>query len=95
MERDFEIVIFNVTHEDGVYTATSPQLTGVCVVHRDKNRIIEDMPNIVRLWYKRNRRMDVEAFLGPSREFDESSAFPMLTLPAELAARELARVAGW
>ena len=49
MKRDYELVLFNITRDnDGLYTATSPDLSGVCVVHRDRARIVEDMPNIVR-----------------------------------------------
>jgi len=49
------------------------------------------MPNIVRLWFKKNRGLDVEPFWGERREFDDISAFPMITVPAEVAAQALAR----
>jgi hypothetical protein len=91
MQSDYEIVIFHVTHEGDLYTATSPQLAGVCVVHRDRDRIIEDMPNIVRLWYRRNRGLEVEPFSGTLRDIDGMSAVPMFTLPAAIAAQALAR----
>jgi hypothetical protein len=91
MEKNFDIVVFNVRRDaDGLFTATSPHLAGVCVVHRDRDRIIEDMPNIVRLWYRKNRGVEVEPFWGTSRDFDGTSAFPMFTVPAEIAARALA-----
>lgn len=68
MYENFEVVVFKVRRDaDGLYTATSPDLAGVCVVHRDKDRIIEDMPNIVRLWYRRNRGIEVEPFCGMRR----------------------------
>ena len=92
MKRDYELVLFNITRDnDGLYTATSPDLSGVCVVHRDRARIVEDMPNIVRLWYRRHRGMEVEAFVGTSRGMDGQSSVPMFTIPAEIAAQQLAR----
>ena len=92
MKRDYEIVVFNVSRDaDGLYTATSPHLDGVCVVHRDRAKIIEDMPNIVRLWYRRHRGIEVESFWGESRDVDDQSAVPMFTIPAEIAAQHLGR----
>jgi hypothetical protein len=89
--ENYEIIVFNVRRDaDGLYTATSPHLSGVCVVHRNKDRIIEDMPNIVRVWYRRHRGIEVEAFVGPSKDFDDVSAFPMFAVPAEIAAQALA-----
>jgi hypothetical protein len=45
----YELVIIKIQHgADGLYTATSPDLEGVCIVHRDKERIIADMRNVVR-----------------------------------------------
>lgn len=90
MSGDFEIVIFNLKREDdGLYTATSPQLAGVCVVHRDRDRIVEDMPNIVRLWYRRHREMDVEVFWGQETEFNNSFSIPTVAIPAQIAARAM------
>ena len=92
MNDKCEVVVFEIRRDpDGLYTATSQALAGMCVVHRDKERIIEDMPNIVRLWFKKNRGLDVEPFWGERREFDDISAFPMITVPAEVAAQALAR----
>ena len=68
--QQFEIVVVDLRQDDtGLYTATSRHMAGVCVVHRDRVAIIDDMPDIVRLWFKRNRGMDVEVFWGeePSR----------------------------
>ncbi len=92
MKKDYEIIVFNVSHDvDGLYTATSPHLAGVCVVHRDRAKIIEDMPNVVRLWYRRNRGIDVETFWGTARDMDGHDAVPMFTIPAEIAAQQLGR----
>ena len=63
-----DIVVFNVSRDaDGLYTATSPHLDGVCVVHRDRAKIIEDLPNIVRLWYRRHGQ-DVDFEAVPSQQ---------------------------
>ena len=92
MNDKCEVVVLEIRRDpDGLYTATSQALAGMWVVHRDKERIIEDMPNIVRLWFKKNRGLDVEPFWGERREFDDISAFPMITVPAEVAAQALAR----
>ena len=92
MEKDFEVIVFHVRRDqDGLYTATSPDLAGVCVVHRDRELIIDDMPNIVRLWYKRHRGIEVEPFWGTRRDTDDTFAVPMFTLRAEIAAQALNR----
>jgi hypothetical protein len=90
MQRDYEIVVFDVTlDEDGLFTATSQQLSGVCVVHRDRAKIIEDMADIIRLWYRRNRGIEVESFWGTSRDTGGRYSVPVFTIPADIAAREL------
>jgi hypothetical protein len=92
MERDYEIVWIQLRRDgDGLYTATSPDLQGVCVVHRDKAAIIEDMPNIVKLWYRRHRGIEVEPFWGATRDIDGASDIPFLTIPAQIAAQQLGR----
>ncbi len=89
---DYEVVVIKIRHDEkGLYTATSPDLAGVCIVHRDKDRIIEDIPNIVRLWYRRNRGIEVESFWGATRDLDGTSAIPMFTVRAEIAAQALCR----
>jgi hypothetical protein len=49
------------------------------------------MPNIVRLWYKRHRGIDVEPFWGTPKDFDETSVHPFFMMPAEIAAEALNR----
>jgi len=88
----WEIVVVKIESDaDGLYTATSAQLAGVCVVHPDKDRVIEDLPNIVKLWFKRNRGIDVTAFVGPLRDIDSFSELPIAPIPAEIAAQALSR----
>ena len=92
MEKDYEIVLIKLRRDrDGLYMATSPDLAGVCVVHRDRDAIIDDIPNIVKLWYRRNRGIEVEPFGGATRDIDGGSDIPFLTIPAEIAAQELGR----
>ncbi|MBR0874476.1 hypothetical protein JQ633_29255 [Bradyrhizobium tropiciagri] len=86
------IVVLQVIEDnDGLYTATSRQLAGVCVSHRDLNKILSDVPNIMRLWFKRNKGMDIEVFQGPVTQHDHTRTIPMIPVPAEIAARALAR----
>jgi hypothetical protein len=88
----YGIVVLEVTRDgDGLYTATSPQLTGVFVAHRDLNKIIDDVPNIMRLWFKRHKDVDIEVFKGPTHHSDGTQMISMVPVPAEIAARALAR----
>ena len=92
MEKEYEVILIKLRRDsDGLYTATSPDLAGVCVVHPSREAIIEDMPNIVRLWYRRHRGIEVEPFWGKARDMDGDSNFPIFTIPAEIAAQQLAR----
>ena len=92
MQDQHGIVVLKVIlDKDGLYTATSPQLAGVCVSHRDLGAIFEDVPNIMRLWFKRNRGIDIEVFQGPVIQDDHSHTVLMNTVPAEIAAQALGR----
>jgi len=66
-------------------------MAGVCVVHRDRDRIVEDMPNIVRLWYRRNRGIEVEVFSGAPRQEDDTYSIPAMAMPSAVAAQQLGR----
>jgi hypothetical protein len=92
MDDKYGIVVFDVTEDaEGLFTATSPQLPGVCVVHRDLDRIIEDMPDIMRLWFRRNRGMEITVYKGPSKRRDRTLKISAIPVPAEIAAQALAR----
>jgi hypothetical protein len=92
MQDKLGIVVLNVLQDsDGLYTATSPQLAGVCVSHRDLDRILADVPNIMRLWFKRNKGLDIAVFRGPMVHSDHRHAIPLIPVPAEIAAQALAR----
>ena len=85
------IVIDVVQHNTGLYEATSRDLRGVCVVHRSFDKIVGDLPNVIRLWYKLEKGADVEVLLGQAHQTDGSFAFPVIPLPVEIAAAALAR----
>ena len=56
-------VVVKIRREaDGLFVATSPELAGVCVVSADLEAIIEDLPAIVRLWYRSHHGIDIEPF---------------------------------
>jgi len=89
--QQFEIVVVDLRQDaDGLYTATSRHMAGVCVVHRDCKAIIDDMQDVVRHWYRRHRGIDVEVFWGEQRETDGTLSIPAMTVPVEVAAQALA-----
>jgi hypothetical protein len=92
MQTDFEVIVFRVHREaDGLFTATSPQLDGVFVSHRNLVRIIEDLPNITKLWFKRHKNAAVEILTGTRISQDDDTASVLVGIvPAEIAARALA-----
>lgn len=75
--------------DDGLFMATSPTLTGVFVAHRDSDKIVEDMPNIIRLWFKRNRNEVVEVFQGPAKQAGDTIIVQALPIRPEIAAMHL------
>jgi len=88
----YGIVVLEVIQDrDGLYTATSPQLTGVFVAHRDLDKILDDVPNIMRLWFKRHKGEDIEVFKGPTQHSDGNQRISMVPVPVEIAAQALAR----
>jgi hypothetical protein len=92
MKDEHDIIVVTVTrHEDGLFTAQSADLAGVYMAHREIEKILEDIPNVIRLWFRRHRHMEVEVFQGPLQKTDDSIAIPALPIPAEIAARALAR----
>lgn len=92
MSENYEVVVIKVRRDrDGLYMATSEDLAGVCIVHASKDRIIEDIPNVVRLWYRRHKGVEVEPFWGKTQDRDDTSSVPLFMVPAEIAAQALAR----
>jgi len=75
--------------KSGLYTATSPQLDGVFLAHRNLNAIFEDMPNVIKLWFKSHRDIDVEVFQGPVNREDGHVSMSMIPIPAKIAAEAL------
>jgi hypothetical protein len=92
MNASCEVIVFKVRREaDGLYTATSAQLSGVFVSHRVLEKIVEDMPKIVQLWFKRHKNMAVEVLKGPVSHDENTTSYLVGTVPAEIAAQALAR----
>jgi hypothetical protein len=74
MSTGFEVIVFKVHREtDGLYTATSPQLAGVFVSHRDLDRIVGDIPNIIQLWFRRHKNVAVEVLWGRTSQLDDTT----------------------
>jgi hypothetical protein len=91
MNTGCEVIVFKVHREaDGLYTATSPQLAGVFVSHRDLDKIVEDMPNVIQLWFKRHKNVAVEVLTGRPCKVDDTISYLVGTVPAEIAAQALA-----
>lgn len=92
MSAGCEVIVFKIRREaDGSYTATSPQMSGVLVSHRDPKKIVEDMPNIVQLWFKRHKNVAVEILTGRASHDDDTTSYLVGTVPVEIAAQALAR----
>ena len=90
MNTGCEVIVFRVHREaDGLYTATSPQLAGVFVSHHDPDRIVEDMPNIIQLWFRRHKNMDVEVLIGRNSQVNDTTSYLVGTVPAEIAEQAL------
>ena len=73
--KSHKITVVNVKIEEsasGLFFATSEDLDGLCVAHRDLDKIKEDMPNIVRLLYKRRFDLDVKVFEASSPKGDDA-----------------------
>jgi hypothetical protein len=91
MNTGCEVIVFKVHRKtDGLYTAMSPQLAGVFVAHRDLDKIVEDMPNIIQLWFKRHRNLAVEVLTSRPSRVDDTISYLVGTIPAEIAAKALA-----
>jgi len=77
--------------QTGLFTATSEALPGVYVAHRDLQKILDDMPEVITRWFKNHRQQDVMVFRGPVQRRDHSLAMGAITVPAEIAAIALGR----
>jgi hypothetical protein len=70
----------------GLFMATSPDISGLYVAHRDLNAIFADMPNVIRAWFKRTRGMDVRVFQEQIEHDHGAFNITALTMPAHIAA---------
>jgi hypothetical protein len=69
----------------GLFMATSPDISGIYVAHRDLNAIYADMPNVIRLWFKRVEGRDVRVFQEGAPELGAESAWNAMAMPVEIA----------
>ena len=91
MITNCEVIVFKVRRDsDGLFTATSPQLSGVFVAHRELKKIVDDMPSIIQLWFKRHKNASVEVLTRAVSHTDDESVYLAGTVPAEIAAQALA-----
>lgn len=94
-KTDYQIIRVKLERSDsGLFFATSPDLSGVCVSHRDIHAIHDDIPNIIKLWFKTHKNIDVQVFNEPlpdswAQEVD-SFEWKTIALPAEVAAAAMA-----
>jgi 2-keto-3-deoxy-galactonokinase len=92
MSNTHEIITIDVERSaTGLFTATSADLDGVFVAHRDLQAIVRDIPNIVQRWFKKRRNQDVTVFNGPITARDGGVRIPTIPVPAEIAAKAVSR----
>jgi len=92
MNDKYGIVVLEIRQSaDGLYTATSSDLEGVFIAHREFDKIVEDVPEVMRMWFKRNKNMDIEVFLRPPHRTDGTHTISAVPVPAEIAAQALQR----
>jgi hypothetical protein len=93
MNSKVEIITVEVTRSrTGLYTATSDALDGVYMAHTDPDKIVADLPAVVRRWFKNNKNIDVDVFTsGPVAGRDDGFFIPTIPVPAEVAAQSLRR----
>lgn len=92
MAANWNFIRINVRrHADGLFMATSPDLAGVYVAHRDLTRILDDMPEIIKLWYRKTEKREVEVFQQPIKQMDDDFSIQAISVPAEVAAAALRR----
>lgn len=89
MADKFRIIPIAVSRSDsGLLTATSDELDGIYVAHRDIKKIVEDMPRVIQRWFKIHRKMDVRVFVSSVEKLDDSFTIPTISVPVEIAALE-------
>jgi len=84
--EDFTIVRVRVERNGtGLYMATSPDISGIYVAHRDLNAIYADMPNVIRLWFKRAEGRDVRVFQEGAPGLGAAPAWNAMAMPVAIA----------
>ena len=72
-------------HRKGLYMASSPDIPGLHVAHRDLNAILADLPNVVRLWFKNTHKLDVRVFQEAVQHGHDGFDVTALTMTAHVA----------
>lgn len=92
MNEDVQIITVVMRRSpSGLFTATSDALDGVYMAHADREAIVADLPAVVSRWFKNNRGIDVDVFVHKPVQNDGEFFIPTISVPAEVAARSLAR----
>ena len=76
-------------NRDGWFVATSEDLPGLFVAHPDVGQVVADVPVTIKALFKAQHDQDVEV-IEASYPSERGDTLPWVTIPAELAAKELA-----
>ncbi len=58
------VVTVNVREKNGFYVASSKELLGLYIADTDKERVLADVPNVIRALLKEERGLDVQVVPG-------------------------------
>jgi len=72
-------------HKRGLFMATSPDISGIFLAHRDLNAILADIPNVIRLWFKRHHNLEVRVFQEAVWQEANTVDITALAMPPEIA----------
>lgn len=78
--------------QSGLLVATCKEIPGFTIMHRDVHAILADIPNVLRVLYKRLYQADIIAVpaKSPGAVCERPVAGPWVTVPAHMASTELA-----
>lgn len=70
-------------HDNGLLCASSPDLPGMVIIHRDLKAIRDDIPNVIRLMLKRAGGRDVEILAAANSEKKPKLISDWVAIPRE------------
>jgi hypothetical protein len=89
MKDSLDIITIKLSKSaTGLFSATSEALDGVYMAHRDLTKIVADLPEVVKRWFKVHKNEDVTVFVSP---LDGETTIGAIPVPAQIAAQALAR----